>query len=146
MRNAVSEHNKAELLIRNSLPITIRNLGEENIGVLIGRMILRSILIRQSRFEEAESTLLEVIKRQRHLLAYRGYFHPGRLGAIFELAWCYRVQGKLDDSIQLSDGIIAGLQRISLKEHPLERKAKIQKQEMLWMLGMAGVDAERRIL
>lgn len=133
VKSAIGEHSGAEVLVRSALPIAARNLGEDNIGVLMGKTILGSILTHQSRFADAESTLLDVIEKQRHLSAYRGDFHPDRLGAMIELARCFRLQGKLDESIRLSDEIIEGLGKISLKEHPLETKTKAQKREMVEM-------------
>ncbi|KAJ5569877.1 tetratricopeptide repeat domain-containing protein [Penicillium hispanicum] len=131
LNSALGEYNQAEALIRRGLPIADRNLGEDHIGTLMGRTVLGTILIGQSRLAEAESTLLKVIESQRHLSSYRGDFHPDRLGAMMELARCYRLQEKLDEAIQLSDEIIEGLESISLKEHPLERKTKLQKRELM---------------
>jgi tetratricopeptide (TPR) repeat protein len=133
IKSALGQHQEAESLIRKALPIADRNLCENHIGTLMGRAHLGAILVRQARYDEAETTLLDVIERQRHLSAYRGDFHPDRLGAMMELSGCYRLQGKIDDSIRLCDEAIEGLRRISLKEHPLERKMKEQRRELIQM-------------
>ena len=133
VKTAMARHSQAELLVRSGLSIADRNLGENHIGTLMGRTVLGSILIRESRLAEAESTLLGVIDKQRHLSSYRGDFHPDRLGAMIELAWCFRLQGKLDESIRLCDETIEGLGKISLKEHPLEKKMKAHKRELIEM-------------
>lgn len=142
VRNVIGEHSEAEILVLEALPIAIRNFSEDHIAVLMGRMILAGIFTRQSRFAEAESTLLEVIEKQRHLSSYRGDFHPDRLGAMIELAWCFRLQGKYDDSIRLSDEIIEGLAKISLKEHPLETRTKAQKREMIELKRAGGEEGK----
>jgi tetratricopeptide (TPR) repeat protein len=133
VKTALGQHNEADALVRGGLSIADRNLGEDHIGTLMGRTVLGIILTNQANFAEAESTLLNVIEKQRHLSSYRGDFHPDRLGAMIELASCYRLQGKLDESIRYCDEAIEGLQKISLKQHPLERKMKAQKQELIEM-------------
>ena len=130
---ALGQHGEAETLVRNALSIAERNLGEDHIGTLMGRTVLGNILIRESSFLEAEMTLLGVIEKLRNLSSYRGDFHPDQIGAMIELAWCYELQGRLDEGIQICDEAIQGLQRISLKRHPLERKMDHQKQNMIDM-------------
>jgi tetratricopeptide (TPR) repeat protein len=124
IKSAAGEHNEAESLIQTGLPIADRNLGENHIGTLMGRATLGAILIRQARYAEAEAILVDVIERQRHLSVSRGDFHPDRLGAMIELLECSTLQGKIDYSIRLCDEIIEGFKKISLREHPLERKVK----------------------
>ena len=145
VKSALGQHSQAEILVRSGLSIADRNLGEDHIGTLMGRTVLGSILIRESRFAEAEYVLLKVIEKQRRLSAYRGDFHPDRLGAMIELASCYRLQGKIDESIQLCDETIEGLRKISLKQHPLERKMQAQKRELIEMKHVAvGMEKRRR--
>jgi tetratricopeptide (TPR) repeat protein len=142
VKNALGQHMHAEILVRSGLSIADRNLGEDHIGTLMGRTVLGSILIHESRLVEAESTLLKVIEKQRHLSSYRGDFHPDRLGAMIELARCYRLQGKFDESIRICDETIEGLRKISLKQHPLERKMKEQKRDLIEMRRVEEGDRE----
>ncbi|KAL3491422.1 hypothetical protein BJX62DRAFT_251390 [Aspergillus germanicus] len=107
VKTALGEHDEAEDLVRRGLSIAERNLGKGHIGYLMG-----TILTNQSKYAEAESTLLEVMEKQRHLSACRG---------------------KLDESIQYCDEVIKGLQRISATQHPLERKMRAQKQDLMGM-------------
>ncbi|KAM5459934.1 hypothetical protein McanCB49686_000970 [Microsporum canis] len=130
---ALGQYQEAESLVLKGLQVADRNLGRNHIGTLMGRTVLGVILTRESRFSEAEATLLEVIENLRHLSTYRGDFHPDRLGAMIELATCYKLQGKFDQSIRLCDETIEGLSRISLKEHPLEKKMKRLKIELIEM-------------
>ncbi|KAL4797414.1 hypothetical protein BDV19DRAFT_387222 [Aspergillus venezuelensis] len=133
VRTAIGQHDQAEVLVRHGLSIADRNLGAGHIGTLMGRPVLGIILINQSNFAEAESTLLDVIEKKRHISSSRVDNHPDRLGAIMELGRCYMLQGKLEKSIQCCDEAISGLQKISSKQHPLERKMRERKAKLLGM-------------
>ncbi|KAL4960320.1 uncharacterized protein BDV14DRAFT_182970 [Aspergillus stella-maris] len=135
VRTAIGQHDQAEVLVRQGLSIADRNLGEGHIGTLMGRTVLGIILINQSNFSEAESTLLDVIEKKRHISSSRGDNHPDRLSAIMELGRCYMLQGKLEKSIQCCDEAISGLQKISSRQHPLERKMRERKAKLLEMKG-----------
>ncbi|KAM5494295.1 hypothetical protein MaudMau93_000311 [Microsporum audouinii] len=130
---ALGQYQEAESLVLSGLQVADRNLGLDHIGTLMGRTVLGVIQTRQSRFSEAEATFLEVIEKLRHVSSYRGDFHPDRLGAMIELATCYKLQGKVDQGIKLCDETIEGLNKISLKEHPLERKTKKMKSDLIEM-------------
>jgi tetratricopeptide (TPR) repeat protein len=131
IKTAIGQHDEAEALVCSALEVADRNLGEKHIGTLMGRTVLGIILINQQRLDEAKVVLSIVIEKQRNLSQHRGDFHPDRLGAMIELARCYRLQNKFDESIRLCDEIIEGLRTISLKQHPLERKMQVQKSELL---------------
>lgn len=141
---ALNQLSQAEELVRSGLEIADRNLGEDHIGTLMGRTVLGTILIHESRFDEAEATLLGVIEKQRHISLYRGDFHPDRLGAMIELAWCYREQKRFDESLQLCNETIEGLRTISLTEHPLERKMKEQRRELIELKRAEETDSQCR--
>ncbi|KAF3895608.1 Tetratricopeptide repeat domain-containing [Trichophyton interdigitale] len=130
---AMGQFEEAESLVRWGLEVADRNLGRKHIGTLMGRTVLGVILTLQFRFDEAEDTLLGVIENLRNFSSFRGDFHPDRLGAMIELAKCYKLQGRIGDSIRLCDETIEGLSRISLKEHPLEKKMKRLKLELIEM-------------
>lgn len=131
IKTAMGQHDDAEALICSALEIADRNLAEAHIGTLMGRTVLGIILINPRRLKEAEIVLSIVIEKQRNLSQHGGEFHPDRLGAMIELARCYRLQKKFDESIRLCDETIEGLRTISLKQHPLERKMQVQKVELL---------------
>ncbi|KAI2833277.1 hypothetical protein CBS133816_642 [Aspergillus niger] len=136
--NALCQHTKAETILRSGLSIAERNLGDSHIGTLMGKVILGTILINQSKFAEADSTLLDAMERLRHLASYRGDFHPDRLGAMIELARSYKLQGRFDESIRYCDEAIEGLKQISVTQHPLERKLRAQKEETIAMREQEG--------
>lgn len=131
---ALGQFDEAEALVRRGLDIADRNFGENHIGTLMGRTLLGKILTHQSRYHEAEETLRGVIERQRSLSKDRGDLHPDRIGAMIVLSWCLREQGKLEESIQICETVIDALGQISLKQHPLERKMRVQKEKMTGIL------------
>jgi tetratricopeptide (TPR) repeat protein len=127
----LGRYDEAEEMLRSGLEIADRNLGEDHIGTLMGRTWLGAVLAHQSRFEESEATLLRVMNKLRHISSHRGENHPDRLSAMIQLSLCYRLQGRYNEAIQLCDQIIEGLQKISVTQHPLERKTRAEKCEMI---------------
>lgn len=109
---------KAELLALDVLPIAERNFGTDHIGVLFGRQILATMLIQQKRYDEAEKMLLDVMDRQRSMSSRTDDFHPDRIVSMIELARCYQLQGKLDESIEICCEVLGGLRKASNNEHP----------------------------
>ena len=69
----------------------------------------------------AETTLYIVIRNRRNLSEHRGDYHPNRLGAMIELARCYKLQNELECT-RPCDRIIEGLRTIRLKQYSLEKK------------------------
>ncbi|KAJ5316926.1 hypothetical protein N7508_001434 [Penicillium antarcticum] len=128
---ALGRYNDAEDLLRSGLEIADRNLGEDNLGTLMGRTWLGTVLAHQSRFDESEATLLRVMEKLRNISSYRGENHPDRLNAMIQLSLCYRLQGRYDEAIRLCDRIIEGLQKISVTQHPLEIKTRADKRELI---------------
>ncbi|KAI8625466.1 tetratricopeptide repeat domain-containing protein [Xylariaceae sp. FL1651] len=116
--SALGQLEEAERLMLRIIPIAARNLGADHIGVLFGRQVLATILIQQERYPEAESILLEVSECQKQMSSRRGNFHPDRIASLIELARCYQLQGKLQDSIAICDETIRGIEEISENRHP----------------------------
>ncbi|OQD81218.1 hypothetical protein PENANT_c029G10425 [Penicillium antarcticum] len=133
VKTALGQHSQAEALVRQGLQIADRNLSKNHTWTLMGRGILANILTCESKLSEAEDILVDVIEQQRYLSSYWGDFHPDRLHAMAELAHCYRLQNRYDEGIRMCDETIDGLQMISMKQHPLERKIKAQRIEMMEM-------------
>lgn len=128
---ALGHPDQAEELILAGLPIAERNLGEDHIGTLWGYHTLGSVRIRQRRYREAEDILVNVVRRQRKMQSHRGEYHPDRLGAMIELAKCYRLQNKISESIRMCDETLKGFEEISTREHPLARDMKRARQRMI---------------
>ncbi|KAI0399300.1 tetratricopeptide repeat domain-containing protein [Xylaria palmicola] len=108
---------EAEDLMRHVLPIATRNNLADHIGVLFGRQVLASIVIQRGRHDDAEQILREVTEKQRAMSSRRGDYHPDRIGSLCELARCYQLQGKLDESIAVCGETIQGLEAISERRH-----------------------------
>ncbi|KAF2477702.1 uncharacterized protein BDR25DRAFT_275038 [Lindgomyces ingoldianus] len=131
VKRSLGKLDEAEELMMAGLPIAERNLGEDHIGTLFGYHTLGSIRIEQRRYREAEEILVDVTERQKHMLSHRGAHHPDRLGAMIELAKCYRLQGKITESIRMCDETLAGFEAISTREHPLARDMKKARRRMM---------------
>ncbi|KAL9070229.1 MAG: hypothetical protein Q9157_005893 [Trypethelium eluteriae] len=119
VQNACGRVKEAEELIRAGLNVANRNLAKDHVGILNGRNILGAILLQQKRYQEAEEILVDTTERQKHMKSHRGDYHPDRLVGLVELAKCYRLQGKIELSIQTCDEAIDGFDRISVEKHPL---------------------------
>ena len=124
IKSAIGASKEAEALVRSGLEIAERNLGRDHVGTLGGRLILGSVLIQQKRYMDAEEVLVDTTERQKHMHSHRGNYHPDRLGALIELAKCYRLQGKIELSIQTCDEAMDGFEKISTHEHPLAQDLK----------------------
>lgn len=122
---------EAEKLILSGLPIAERNWGRDHIGTIFGYHNLGTVRICQKRYREAEEILVDVIERQRVMLAHRGEYHPDRLGAMIELAKTYRLQNNIHESIDLCNEILKGFEEISKKEHPLAKSVKKARKRMM---------------
>jgi tetratricopeptide (TPR) repeat protein len=107
IKSARNEHNEAETIIHTGLPIGVRNLGDNHLGVLLARTWLARILFRQNRYEEAEEILISVIPRHKYEASRREngdhVEHLDRMQALWFLLECYQSQGKIEEAIQIGD-------------------------------------------
>ena len=125
IKNTCGRTQEAEDLIRAGLDVANRNLGGDHVGTLLGRTMLASVLIHQQRYVDAEEILRDTTERQKHMKSHRGDYHPDRVMALVELAKCYRLQGKIDLSIQTCDEALDGFESFKLStEHVLARDLK----------------------
>jgi tetratricopeptide (TPR) repeat protein len=131
VKSALGKLSEAEALIYRGLPIAERNMGKEHIGTLLGYHTLGSIRIRQQRYAEAEEILVNVVDKHRHVLQSPGDFHPDRIGVMIELAKCYRLQHKIEDSISMCDESLEGFATRKNREHPLARSLKDTRRRMV---------------
>jgi tetratricopeptide (TPR) repeat protein len=136
---------EAEELLQTALDIANRNFGKDYFGTLLGRTHLGHVLVQQGRYIDAEEVLRDTAERQKHMKARRGDYHPDRVGALIELAKCYRLQGKIDLSMETCDEAIDGFESWDLADHPLAvelRKArrKLEHHQQLVEQGQPGFD------
>jgi hypothetical protein len=116
IKSARNEHNEAETIIRTGLPVGVRNLGDDHLGVLLARTWLGQILFRQKRYEEAEEILISVIPRHRYAGSRREdgehVEHVDRIQALWFLLQCYESQGKIEEAIKIGDELWEGVHTI----------------------------------
>ena len=120
----------SEELLRSIITIATRNIGDNHIGVLFGRQILATILSYQGRYTEAEQILLDVSDRQKRMPSPRGDYHPDRIVSLLELARCYQLQGRFEESIKMCNEAVEGLDSISTTVHPFRGMLTVARTQM----------------
>lgn len=135
IKSALGDMDEAERLMRATLPIAERNLGENHFGTLSGRVHLAQVLVRQERYGEAEDIFTDVIQRQRYKSAARDGEHPDRIIAMWYLLQCYQAQGKFGDAIRMCDEISDGLSTIGGHGHPFAKRLLDRRNELLDLQG-----------
>lgn len=135
IKSAMGETVKAEKLIRKSLPIAQRNLGENHFGTLMGWTHLAHILFRQKRYDEAEDMLLDVIQRHRYESAARDDGeHPDRIFAMRYLLNCYIAHGKYRDALNMCDQIREAISSIGGEGlgllHPIAKWLEVTQKDL----------------
>ncbi|KAI9892831.1 MAG: hypothetical protein M1814_000990 [Vezdaea aestivalis] len=126
IKSAMGDMVSAEALMRKTLPIARRNLGENHFGTLMGETHLAHVILRQKRYDEAEDMLLDVIKRHRYSRAARDDGeHPDRINAMRYLLSCYVEHGKVPEALDMCDQIresisTIGGQKLGLS-HPIAK-------------------------
>lgn len=114
IKSAMGDHVGAEKLFRKSFPIAQRNLGENHFGTLAGQTHFAQVLVRQERYDEAESMFLDVVQRHRYESAARDDGeHPDRIFAMRLLLKCYMEHGKIRDALDMCDQIKEAVSSIS---------------------------------
>ncbi|KAL9109662.1 MAG: hypothetical protein Q9227_005700 [Pyrenula ochraceoflavens] len=130
---------EAENLILTGLPIAERNFGASHIGPLHGRYILATIRIRQQRYDEAEKILLETIERQSSLTVSRGKYHPDRIMSTISLSECYKLQGRIEDSLAACDEALLGMEDIGGQYHQMYKNAQEERKALVELLNPGNV-------
>ncbi|KAI0143134.1 tetratricopeptide repeat domain-containing protein [Xylariaceae sp. FL1272] len=131
--SAMGRLEEAESLMYPVLDVASRNFGADHIGVLAGRQALATILNHQGRYAEAEYILKDVSERQRTMPSRRGDYHPDRIVSLSELARCYQLQGKLEQSIIQCDEAVRGINSLTQTSQPFRDMliaARAQMQDM----------------
>lgn len=141
IKSAMGDTAKAEKLMRKTLPVAERNLGESHFGTLMGKTHLAQVLVRQKRYDEAEDMFLDIIQRHRYGSAARDDGeHPDRIFAMRYLLMCYTEHGKLRDALDMCDQIQEAISTIGGQGlgllHPIAkwleamRKMLVRQEEM----------------
>ena len=128
---ALGHHDEAEHLIRTALLIAERNLGENHIGILFGRIYLGQVLVRQQRYDEAENTFINVIERHKQMVVAGKGQHPDSINALLELLECYRLQNKTEDALRACDEISERLSAMGGHAHPFAKHVSDTRQQLL---------------
>jgi len=126
---------EAEEMMRKGLPIAIRNLGENHLGVLAGWTHYSEILIRLKRLDEAEVHLRRVSQQRRYAHAARNDGeHIDRIIALRTLIECLKQQGRYDAAlvewVEMESAILQiGGEGLGQK-HPFYVRVKAKRKEL----------------
>ena len=131
VKSALGHQGEAEHLMRAGLLIAERNLGENHIGTLFGRIYLGQVLVRQQHYDEAEHTFIDVIERHKYMATAARAQHPDRISALLQLLECYKLQGKAEDALRISDEILEGLSAMGGQAHPVVQQVLDTRKELI---------------
>lgn len=131
VKGALGDLSESETDIRAGLTIVVRNLGEEHIGVLCGKLYLGEILIKQEYFQEAAELLTQVADMYRRTGAADNGEHPDRVRALGYLSRCFELQGNFEEAICTSDEAIKGLEALGGHFHPYMSKLKGNREALI---------------
>ena len=142
VKSALGDPIEAERLLRATLPIAQRKLGENHFGTLMGKTYLAQTLVRQKRYDEAERMFTEITEQSRYASAARDDGeHPDRILAMWYLVTCYEAHGKYSEAIsvcgELAKAVVTiGGERLGLL-HPFAKRLE-QKIEQLKLVAKRG--------
>ncbi|KAL8696273.1 MAG: hypothetical protein Q9224_002880 [Gallowayella concinna] len=142
VKSALGDHEEAKTMIKTAVPIARRDLGENHYGTLAGKAHLAQILVRQSRFAEAEDILNNVIQQERFASAARDDGeHPDRIAYLWFLINCYQKHGKVDDALRVSDELLEAISTIGGQGlgllHPFAKQLQERRKELKVLKGTA---------
>jgi len=120
VKSAMAIYSESTVLFEKSLVIAKRNLGEDHIGTLFGRMHYCEDLTRQKRFAEAERELLDVLQRHDRMCLARHGQHPYRILTMLVLADCYAAQKTFNNALSWCEKALEDLRSTGGQGQPFE--------------------------
>lgn len=132
---ALGQTIEAENLFRGAIPIAEKSLGENHIGTLGGKTHFAQVLVKQKRYAEAEEIFTKVIEKERYATAARNDGeYPDRIFALWCLAQCYELHGKIDDALVRLTELRSAVDSIGGqgfgKLHPISEKIREKREEL----------------
>ena len=121
---------EAELDIRHGVRIAIRDLGDDHIGTLFGKLHLGHNLLRQERIPEAIELLIDVADGYRRTGSTNDGEHPDRVTALHHLCVCYKMQGKFAQAVETCEEAIGRLAAIGNEDHPYMKQLEGMLEEL----------------
>ncbi|KAF2730158.1 TPR-like protein [Polyplosphaeria fusca] len=137
LESARGNHEEAERMFRNILPIAQRTLGDNHFGTLAGRAHFAQVLVRQTKYDEAEKLLQQVVQKRKYRSQARDDGnHPDHIIALWYLVRCYERHGKISEAIAHARDLEQAVETIGGeglgKQHPFAVKLRqLQLQETL---------------
>lgn len=123
IKSALGRMDEAEREMRATLPIAIRNLGENHFGTLSGKTHLAQVLVRQKRYDEAKEIFKDVIQRSRYEAGTREEGeHPDQIMAMWYAAQLHQLCGNFEEAMHLLEIVSSSLSLIGGTLHPFAKK------------------------
>ena len=143
VKHALGEVDEAEQMLRETLIVGSRVLGDNHFGIRMGRTHLAQMVSRQQRYEEAEQMFLKLIHPSKDQLATvtDDGEHPDRILAMWYLVKCYEGTGRYADALSVCRGIKKLLAELGGQGlgpmHPFEKKLDLRIESL-------GIAVERK--
>ncbi|KAG8531409.1 uncharacterized protein KY384_003038 [Bacidia gigantensis] len=142
IKSALGDLKDAEQLLRETVPVAVRVLGENHFGTLMGKTHLAQMLARQKRHKEAETMFLEIIHRPRdEAAALDDGEHPDRILAMWYLVKCYEAEHKYPEALVACQDLQKLLGRIGGEglgpSHPFEKRLELRIEQLGLLVGQA---------
>ena len=143
VKSALGDLDDAEQLLRETVPVAARLLGDNHFGTLMGKTHLAQMVARQERHEEAEAMFLEIIRRPRDAAAaLDDGEHPDRILAMWYLVKCYEATNKHPEALVACrdlQKLVAGLGGRGLgPSHPFGKKLEMRIEQLELAAGRGG--------
>ncbi|KAK3346014.1 hypothetical protein B0T25DRAFT_612183 [Lasiosphaeria hispida] len=112
----LGQHVEAEVMLREGIMVAERNVGKEHLAVLMAKNIYAEVLTSLKRFSEAEDLFKTLIDKKWYKdFADEDGDHPDRLSSLWFFTRCLEAQGKIEQTLEICDELIAGLTAIGGK-------------------------------
>ena len=112
IKGFLGEFEEAETLNSTLVAMGTRQYGHDLLGLLRQQKSYAKVLIRQKRYDEAETKLLDNSSQAMWKTVRFVGDHPERWDALWTLIKCYEEQGKIDQSLAISNELLEAIGEI----------------------------------
>jgi hypothetical protein len=112
IKAAMGDITTAEQIFSTILPVAVRHLGDDHLGVLNHKTHYARILMQHDRYQEAEALLIDVSRPASYKITSLTGDHPDRWDALWTLIDCYQKQGKTKCGLATCNELISAMKLI----------------------------------
>lgn len=107
---------EAELLMNQALEVAVRNLKDDHMGVMVGKLWYAQVLMQKGELSRAEVFLRQITGQEKYAkAAAKDGEHPDRILAVWNLIDCLERQGvheKLEEALRLCKELEYNIPRV----------------------------------